>query len=339
MSLVIEQLVIKDEETRWGSPYLCEQVKKAVMNTTADFLVVCSESNQRTLLQINDYVNHFYENMENADIHLFNQNPVFLQYLRKLPNEEVYEMTEKLQFVDEKVLKPASTYLERDPHMLLEEMGPYILYNITFLKKYFGKVVEKPHLIDIFQKANIVYKHNVLEETKKNEPRMQVVDYYTINDMIDCWSFYRALESNYTKLDLVLLDFDKNFFNYLIRTKLGPIFQTNLKNGDLIDAQENLKALTIFLENHNKQLVSELISVGYFYLQFPVEKYLVWSGNKSFSAVYLQFLKVLFDKTHYQTKQYYLRHYRRATNAVYKAVGLNSMKPIAKAYKLYYVLS
>ncbi|MEE9728595.1 hypothetical protein VL806_14680 [Listeria seeligeri] len=339
MSLVIEQLVIKDTETRWGSSYLCEQIENTTMNTSADFLIVCSESNQKILLQIKDYVARFLENTEEADIHLFNQNPVFLQHLRKLPNEEVYEMTEQLQFFDKIKSKPRSTYLERDPHVLLEETGPYILYKVSFLKTYFEKAEEKTGLIDVFQKATMIWKHPVLEETKKNKLWMQLPDNYVVNDMIDCWSFYRELENNYTKLNLVLLDFDKNFFNYLIRTKLGPIFQKKLMNGELEDAQEALKAFTIFLEEQNKQLVSELISIGYFYLQVPVEKYPVWSSNKIFSAAYLQLLKVLFDKSHYRTKQYYLRHYRRATNAVYKAVGLNSMKPINKAYKLYYVLS
>ncbi|MBC1489259.1 hypothetical protein HCJ52_13070 [Listeria sp. FSL L7-1485] len=338
MNLVIEKLVIEDSGSRWGSPYLCEQIKNKVMNTSADFLIVCSEFNQKILLQIEDYVTRCSENMDEADIHLFNQNHAFLQYLRKLPDENKYEMTEKLQFLDEISPKPVSTYLERDPHVLLEEMGSYILYNISFLKTYFEKAEERMCLIDIFQKAKMIWKHSVLEEIENNEVKMQVADNYTINDMIDCWDFYRKLEEDYTELSLVLLDFDKNFFNYLIRTKLGPEFQNKLINGELNDAQEALKDLTNFLNSHNKQLVSELISVGYFYLQIPVEKYFVWSENKPFSIAYLQFLKVLFDKTHYQSKQYYLKYYRRATNSVYKAVGLNSIKPIAKAYKLYYVL-
>ncbi|EJT8158176.1 hypothetical protein N2S67_000627 [Listeria monocytogenes] len=336
MSIVVEQLVMKDTGERWGSPYLLEQLKKNIATTTADFVIVCSKSDQNILSQIQDYLARFADNMVGADVHLFNQNPLFVQHLRKLPNEDSYEMTDTLQFLEETIPNPTSTYLERDPHMLLEEVGQHILYNVAFLKVYFEKAESTHELINIFHQANMVWKHSVLEETKKNEEKMKVPDNYLINEMVDCWSYYRNLENKYTSLSLELLDFDKNLFNYLIRTKLGPIFQKKLMAEDLTEAVDAIDALTVFLETNNKRLVSELISLGYFYIQVPVKEYSHWEKNKQFGTAYLKFLKVLFDKMHYQTKQYYLSYYRRATNAVYKAVGLNSLNPIAKSYKLYF---
>ncbi|MBF2588051.1 hypothetical protein IA933_03975 [Listeria marthii] len=336
MSIVVEQLVIKDTGERWGSPYLLEQIKSNVATTKADFVMVCSESEQNILSQIQDYIARFSDNMTGADIHLFNQNPVFVQHLRKLPNEDSYEMTDTLQFLDESIPTPTSTYLERDPHVLLEEVGQYILYNVSFLKAYFEKAESNQYLIDVFHQANMVWKHSVLEETPKNEAKIKIPDDYLISDMVDCWSYYRNLENNYTTLSLELLDFDKNLFNYLIRTKLGPIFQKKLLAGDLAKATDALEALTAFLEANNKRLVSELVSLGYFYIQVPVKEYPIWGSNKPFGTAYLKFLKVLFEKMHYQTKQYNLAFYRRTTNAVYKAVGLNSLNPIAKCHKMYF---
>lgn len=336
MSIVVEQLVIRDTGERWGSPYLLEQLKNDVFTTNADFIIICSKREQNILSQIEDYIARFPDTMVGADIHLFNQNPVFVEFLRKLPNEDSYEMTSTLQFLEDTIPKPTSTYLERDPHMLLEEVGQYILYNVAFLKSYFEKAERTQQLINIFHQANIVWKHRILEETKKNEERIKVPDNYLISDMVDCWTYYRNLESGYTNLSLELLDFDKNFFNYLIRTKLGPIFQKKLMMEDLTEAVDALDTLTVFLETNNKQIVSELVSLGYFYIQVPVKEYPLWSNNKQFGKAYLKFLKIFFDKMHYQTKQYYLKFYRRATNAAYKSVGLNSLSPIAKNYKLYF---
>ncbi|HBM3583515.1 TPA: hypothetical protein LWH17_001801 [Listeria innocua] len=336
MSIVIEQLVVKESSGKWGSPHLLEQIKNNISMSNADFLIICSKPEENILSQIQDYIARFPENMVGADIHLFSQNPVFLQHLRKLPNEDSYEMTDTLQFLVELTPKPTSTYLERDPHMLLEEMGQYQLYNVSFLKNYFEERINETTLIDIFHQAKMVWKHSVLEETKINEAKNQVANNYRITDMVDCWEFYRKLENNYTSLRLELLDFDKNLFNYLIRTKLGPTFQKQLMSGNLTEATEAIEALTVFLEDNDKHLVSELVSLGYFYLQVPVKEYPEWGNNKAFSNAYLKFLKILFEKMHYQTKQYNLRFYRRATNAVYKAVGLNSLKPIAKCYKLYF---
>ncbi|HHQ1160102.1 TPA: hypothetical protein ACSLAA_002984, partial [Listeria innocua] len=133
MSIVIEQLVVKESSGKWGSPHLLEQIKNNISMSNADFLIICSKPEENILSQIQDYIARFPENMVGADIHLFSQNPVFLQHLRKLPNEDSYEMTDTLQFLAELTPKPTSTYLERDPHMLLEEMGQYQLYNVSFL--------------------------------------------------------------------------------------------------------------------------------------------------------------------------------------------------------------
>ncbi len=80
-------------------------------------------------------------------------------------------MTDTLQFLEETIPNPTSTYLERDPHMLLEEVGQYILYNVAFLKAYFEKAEITHELINIFHKANMVWKHSVLErnEEKRRE--------------------------------------------------------------------------------------------------------------------------------------------------------------------------
>lgn len=45
MSIVVEQLVMKDTGERWGSPYLLEQLKINLANTSADFVIVCSKVN------------------------------------------------------------------------------------------------------------------------------------------------------------------------------------------------------------------------------------------------------------------------------------------------------
>ncbi|EUJ32765.1 hypothetical protein [Listeria cornellensis] len=333
MPIKIEQLVINEGEKYWGTPEFCEKLRIAVAGLDADFVAVRSRDGQKLWLQMQDYINRFPENMNGADIHVFNQNPAFLQYLRKLPDGEVYDMTPGLMFLGENTPNPASTYLEQDPHILLAEMGTYILYKTSFLKEYFNLVERSVGLIDIFQKSKMIWKHRVLEETKENE---EVLTGYTVDEMVSCWEYYRELEDKYTFLSLNLLDFDKNMFNYLIRNKLGPVFAQNLMDGNLTEARNGMEAFTDFLESRDKKLVSALVSSGYFYIHFPVVNYGLWQQDKSFVVAYLRFLKVLFGKSHYQTKQYYLKYYRRATNATYKTVGLNSIKPVAKSYELYF---
>ncbi|MBC2022872.1 hypothetical protein [Listeria booriae] len=333
MYIVLEQLIFNDIEKSWGNSDFCEQVRAVAVSTDADFVVVAPKDERGLALQMQYYMNNFPENMDGADIHFFNQNPAFLQHLRKLPDNEKYEMTSELMFLGEDEPKPVSTYLEQDPHMLLAEMGAYVLYKTSFLREYFNRVEGSVKLIDIFQQSKMIWKHRVLEDATEKEA---VFTDYTVSEMVSCWSYFRELEDKYTTLSLELLDFDKNMFNYLIRNKLGPAFNQNLMDGKLVEARNGLEIFTDFLKGQDKRLVSALVSSGYFYIHFPVANYMMWQSDKLFVAAYLRFLKVLFDKTHYQTKQYYLRHYRRATNATYKAQGLNSIRPVAKCFNLYF---
>ncbi|WP_143812889.1 hypothetical protein [Paenilisteria weihenstephanensis] len=309
-------------------------LKEHINVIDADFLVLCTESRRKLLSQMIDYINRFPGKIEEADVHIFSQNPVFLQYMRKLSDEASYEMTEELLFLDEgKEPSVSSTYLENDPHILLQEMAPYILYKKSFLENYFEEKGEEEGMIDIFQHANAIWKHRVLEEVEENENNFDDIG---IEEILSCWKHYRSKEEVYTSLNLELQDFDKNFLNYLIRNKLGPCFQKLQIEKDITSATRALVYFTEFLESEDKKLISGLVSIGYFYIQNPIENYALWHTDKKFSETYIAFLKILFNKSHYQTKQYYLKYYRRATNAAYKAAGLNSLKPVAKCYKLYY---
>ncbi|HHQ1025628.1 TPA: hypothetical protein ACSK82_002838, partial [Listeria innocua] len=63
MSIVIEQLVVKESSGKWGSPHLLEQIKNNISMSNADFLIICSKPEENILSQIQDYIARFPENM------------------------------------------------------------------------------------------------------------------------------------------------------------------------------------------------------------------------------------------------------------------------------------
>ncbi|WP_163652508.1 hypothetical protein [Listeria sp. PSOL-1] len=300
-----------------------------------DFVLLGDAKDTEITRQIEYFATHFREAIEQYDIHYFQKNPVFLKNTKKL----FFESDQKvdMHFIDEVQLS-VPTYLEREPFLIFKENYHLILVRKERLLEVCRQVDSKQSIEEVlfvlFSKSEKIVKQRILETIE------ELTDCPPINNQIDQtfsrYDFWSGYQKRYSAIELLNNDFSTNLLNYFIRTEIGPCFQSFIEAGETTKATDFLKSLMKKLQTFDKTIVTNLVSLGYFFVQCPVENYQLLKHDKAFMKCYLDFSDYLFSQLHFNSKQYYLRFYRQATNALYKASRARSEKPIRKCNELYF---
>ncbi|MHC5252076.1 hypothetical protein ACYRFS_02995 [Listeria kieliensis] len=303
----------------------------------ATFVVFQTERDEKAEKQMLRFFDNYQAEFASQDIFYFLANPVYTQFLKKQENKEPFLEKDEFQFIDEiKISIP--TYVEKDPFLVLPENYSYLMFRRTTVLEKIAMLQEdlpfEVLIYQLLQSTDSIVKERILETWK--EPKARNSDELELDKTAALFAKWVKRQQENCQIPLLNQEFEINFLNYLINTRVGPAFQAEVEQGNSSDAREILTELFQELKRLEKTVVSGLVSLGYYFVQIPVEYYGKIRDDSEFMKLYLEFGTFLFSQLHFNSRSYYLRFYRQATNALYKAVRANSEKPLRKCNELYF---
>ncbi len=319
-----------------GSREQVEEVLPKLNAAEGEFILLNGNESDIVTSQMLTFAKNFKEVMASADIHYFQKNPVFLKETKNFSFEKI-ELDASLNYIDEVELSVPS-YLEQEPFLIFEENYHFMLIRRKELLNAASELDASDNfeelMFQLLSKNQFIVKQKVLEflddvaPPKKAEVRVE--------EVFERYTFLKLRQEKHSSIRLLNQKYNINTLNYLIREQIGPYFQQLILEKEITKAEGFLASFLKKLEQLDKMIVSDLVSLGYFFVQVPIENYQNVKSNSSFVQTYLQFSTFLFDQMHFNSRQYYLRFYRQTTNALYKAVRANSDKELQKCNELFF---
>ncbi|WP_439442736.1 hypothetical protein ACSMFR_08685 [Listeria aquatica] len=301
------------------------------------FVVFQTVKDEKAEKQMLKFFKNYQSEFTSQDIFYFLANPVYTQFLKKQEDKEPFLEKDDFQFID-KIEISIPTYVEKDPFLVLPENYSYLMFRRTAILRKVAELEEnlpfEVLVYQLLQSTDSIVKERILEIEK--EPKVNSSAELQLNQTMALFANWVSRQREYCQIPLLNQEFEINLLNYLINTRIGPAFQTEVEQGNYSIAREILAGLLQEIQKLRKTVVSGLVSLGYYFVQIPVEQYDKLHKDPEFMKLYLEFGTFLFSQMHFNSRSYYLRFYRQATNALYKAVRANSEKPLRKCNELYF---
>ncbi|WP_099223101.1 hypothetical protein [Listeria costaricensis] len=283
--------------------------------------------------QIASFIQQFGEAIFENEIHYFQINPAFT----KMNSENLdFEETEDLRFTEEVDLS-MPTFLEQDPQIVFPECYQFTMFKTALVQETLAKMNQDDRIdrlvFEMLRTSEQIVKQSILEIYTK----VELPEEFQLEQVFETFSAWSELERQYCTIRLMNQDFDVNLMNYMIRAYIGPAFQDLIEQQAFDEADIFLNKMYSRLEGFPKQVISSLIDLGYPFVEIPIENYHLIRHHAEFRRDYMRFGKFLCNSLHYNSLQWYLGFYRQTTNALYKAVRLNSDKPLIKCNEIYFL--
>ncbi|WP_088808698.1 MULTISPECIES: hypothetical protein [unclassified Listeria] len=316
-----------------------ERVQEALpkLNTAeGEFILLNGNESDIVTSQIMTFAKNYEEVIASADIHYFQKNPVFLKEVKNFSYEKT-ELEEGLNYINEVELSVPS-YLEQEPFLIFEENYHFMLVRkkelLSAASELDGHDNFEELMFRLLSKNQSIVKQKILEfQDDVFQKELAEVD---VEQVFEKYAFLKMRQEKHSHIRLLNQKYNINTLNYLVREQIGPYFQQLILKNEVAKAETFLTSLLKKLEQLDKIIVSDLVSLGYFFVQVPIENYQNLKSDPLFVETYLKFSTFLFDQMHFNSRQYYLRFYRQTTNALYKAVRANSDKELQKCNELFF---
>ncbi|WP_239256436.1 hypothetical protein [Listeria ilorinensis] len=309
------------------------EIRNEMASVHAPFIFFQGSEAATAYKQIAHFIQQFGEAVFENEIHYFQINPAFTKMNGK---DMDAEETEELQFKEEVDLS-IPTFLEQDPQIVFPECYQYTMFKAALVQETLMKM-EQDDLVDqlvfeMLRTSEQIVKQSILEIHTK----VELPEEFQLEQIFETFAAWSNRQRQYSTIRLMNQDFDVNLLNYMIRTYVGPAFQALIEQQAFDAADIYLNKVLMWLESFPKQVVSSIIALGYPFVQTPIENYHHIQHHAKLKSDYLRFGKFLFDSLHYNSLQWYLGFYRQTTNALYKAIRLNSDKPLIKCNEIYFL--